>query len=402
MTSGWRIGSILGIPFLLNPAWFYSLAMFTLFFGAGQAGLEGIWVWVTGLVMALLLFASVLLHELGHSLVARAQGIRVNSITLFPFGGIAAIEQESRTPGQAFRVAIAGPAVSFGLFMLLVILSLAVPDTLFNLPLKNLLGDLANINFVLALFNMMPGLPLDGGQVLKAAIWKITGSRVKGVRWSAQAGQGLGWLAILLGIAGFLMTLRFSFLWLVLLGGFGIRRASAYRRMVVLQEAMLQLQAADAITSEFRVVAADQTLEEFAAAYLTNASTNPSEVEVYYAESEGRYLGLVPVEALRTTERSQWRQQQLDSIIQPFQTTLLASTSLAAAIHQLETENLPRLPVLSAAGAVVGVFDRVTAVRALAAQLKLQVPAAVIEQIKATGQFPPSLQLQSVAQDALK
>jgi Zn-dependent protease len=215
MTSGWRVGSILGIPFLLNPAWFYSLAMFTLFFGAGQAGLEGTWAYATGLVMALLLFASVLLHELGHSLVARAQGITVNAITLFPFGGIASIEEESKTPGQAFRVAIAGPAVSFGLFILLVVLSLAAPETLFNLPLKNLLGDLANINFVLALFNMMPGLPLDGGQVLKAAIWQITGSRVKGVRWSAQTGQLLGWLAILLGIAGFLITFRFSFLWLV-------------------------------------------------------------------------------------------------------------------------------------------------------------------------------------------
>ncbi len=394
MTSGWRIGSIFGIPFLLNPAWFYSLAMFTLFFGAGL-GLDGIWTWVTGLGMALLLFASVLLHELGHSLVAQSQGIQVNSITLFPFGGIASIEQESRTPIQAFWVAIAGPAVSFALFILLVLSSLALPEAL---PLKAMLVNLANINFVLALFNMMPGLPLDGGQVLKAAIWQFTGSRVKGVRYAAQAGQVLGWAAILLGIAGFLVTLRFSFLWLVLLGGFGIRRASGYRRMIVLQEAMLQLRVGEVMNREFAVVDANQTLEQFAADYLSKAT------EVYYAEADGRYVGLVDVEQLRTIERSAWSQQRLESLVQPWNSlpALSESMSVAEAIQQLEIHQLPRLPVLSSGGAVTGIVDRVMIVRALGQHLHLQVPEPVIQQIQAEGHFPPSLQLQSVARDALK
>ncbi|MFM7425268.1 MAG: site-2 protease family protein [Elainella sp.] len=394
MTSGWRIGSIFGIPFLLNPTWFYSLAMFTLFFGAGL-GLDGIWTWVTGFGMALLLFASVLLHELGHSLVAQAQGIQVNSITLFPFGGIASIEQESKTPIEAFWVAIAGPAVSFGLFVLLVLGSLGLPEAL---PLKTMLVDLANINFVLALFNMMPGLPLDGGQVLKAAIWQLTGSRVKGVCYAAQAGQVLGWLAILLGIAGFLVTLRFSFLWLVLLGAFGIRRASGYRRMIVLQEAMLQIQVGEIMQRQFEVVDANQTLEQFAADYLSKAS------EIYYAESDGRYVGLVAVEQLRQIERSLWSRQPLASLVQPWDDlpTLTESASLAEAIQQLEAHQLPKLPVLSNAGAVVGVVDRALIVQALGQKLHLQVPEAVIQQIQAEGQFPPSLPLQSVARDALK
>lgn len=394
MTSGWRIGSIFGIPFLLNPTWFYSLAMFTLFFGAGL-GLDGIWTWVTGLGMALLLFASVLLHELGHSLVAQSQGIQVNSITLFPFGGIASIEQESKTPIEAFWVAIAGPAVSFGLFVLLVLGSLSLPEAL---PLRTMLVDLANINFVLALFNMMPGLPLDGGQVLKAAIWQFTGSRVKGVRYAAQAGQILGGLAILLGVAGFLVTLRFSFLWLVLLGAFGIRRARGYRRMIVLQEAMLQLRVAECMNREFEVVDADQTLEQFAAGYLSKAS------EIYYAEANGRYVGLVAVEQLRGVERSLWSSQRLDSLVQPWDDlpTLQESASLAEAIQQLEAHQLTRLPVLSDAGAVMGVVDRALIVRALGQKLNLQVPEAVIQQIQAEGQFPASLQLQSVARDALK
>jgi Zn-dependent protease len=394
MTSGWRIGSIFGIPFLLNPAWFYSLAMFTLFFGAGL-GLDGIWTWVTGFSMALLLFASVLLHELGHSLVAQSQGIQVNSITLFPFGGIASIEQESKTPIEAFWVAIAGPAVSFALFLLLVLGSLGLPE---SLPLRTMLVDLANINFVLALFNMMPGLPLDGGQVLKAAIWKFTGSRIKGVRYAAEAGRLLGWLAIVLGIAGFLVTLRFSFLWLVLLGAFGVRRASGYRRMIVLQEAMLQLQVGAIMDREFAVVDVNQTLEQFAAAYLSQAT------EVYYGEADGRYVGLVAVEQLRSIERSLWSSQRLASLVQSWDNlpTLAESNSLAEAIQQLEVHQMPRLPVLSAAGAVTGVVDRVMIVRALGQKLNLQVPEAILQQIQAEGQFPPSLQLQSVARDALK
>ncbi|MBF2051532.1 MAG: site-2 protease family protein [Elainella sp. C42_A2020_010] len=399
MTSGWRIGSIFGIPFLLNPAWFGSLLLFAFFFSADwlAAGWESRWAWLAGLLMALLLFASVLLHELGHSLVAQSQGIAVNAITLFPFGGIASIAQESKTPGQAFWVAISGPAVSFALFVLLFVTSLLLPT---GLPLKTMLNHLAGINLVLAMFNMLPGLPLDGGQVLKALIWKTTGSRVKGVRWAAQSGQVLGWLGIGLGILGFLVSLRFSFLWLVLLGWFGIRRASAYRRVIALQEAMLQIPASEAMTRDFKRVDANLPLSEFTATYLTD---DPDSA-IYYAETSGRYVGLVQVEALRSIERSLWDFQTVQAIAQPLEElpTVNESTSLAQVIDQLETEQVPRLSVLSSAGAVVGVIDRADVVQALATKLRLLVPETVIQQIKTESQFPDNLQLQGVARDALR
>lgn len=348
MTSGWRIGSIFGIPFLLNPAWFYSLGLFTFLFSAGEFGLEGRLAWLAGFSMTLLLFASVLLHELGHSLAARAQGIAVTAITLFPFGGIASIAQESKTPRQAFWVAIAGPAVSFVLFLLLLWLSLVLPDQPIAQSLKALLGNLANINFVMALFNLLPGLPLDGGQVLKAAVWQLTGSRVKGIRWAARGGQILGWGAILLGLGGFLLTLRFSFLWLVLLGGFGIRRASAYRRMIALQQAMLQISVSEAMR--------------------------------------------------RLDQRNEAEQldPQLEQLL-----ALPDSASVAEAITQLEAHELHQMPVRSATGAVIGVIDRADLVRALGNRLARLVPQPVIEQINASGQFPPNLQLRELARDAL-
>ncbi len=128
MQTGWRIGSLFGIPLFLDPLWFLILALATLNFGVAYLEWGNVLAWSAGSVMALLLFGSVLLHELGHSLVARSQGIKVNSITLFLFGGIAAIEEESKTPGEAFQVAIAGPAVSIGLFILLRLLASVLPE----------------------------------------------------------------------------------------------------------------------------------------------------------------------------------------------------------------------------------------------------------------------------------
>ncbi|MGF1538739.1 MAG: site-2 protease family protein, partial [Elainellaceae cyanobacterium] len=197
MRQGWRIGSMFGIPLFIDPSWFFILVLVTVSYSLNWQdqnwqGLE----WIAGFVMALLLFSSVLLHELGHSLVARSQGIPVNSITLFLFGGVASIAEESKTPGQAFQVAIAGPSVSLGLFVALILAAQVVPIE----PAQIILDRLAKVNLVLALFNLLPGLPLDGGQVLKAAVWKFTGSRIQGVRWAARAGFLLGGTAIALGV----------------------------------------------------------------------------------------------------------------------------------------------------------------------------------------------------------
>ncbi|MFO5526279.1 MAG: M50 family metallopeptidase, partial [Cuspidothrix sp.] len=145
MQTNWKIGSLFGIPLFLDPSWFVILGLTTLNFGFAYQYWGTVTGWSAGLIMALLLFASVLLHELGHSLVAESQGIKVNSITLFFFGGIAAIEEESKTPGQAFQVAIAGPAVSIILFLLLRLGSSAIPD---SNPLSTMTGDLSRINLV--------------------------------------------------------------------------------------------------------------------------------------------------------------------------------------------------------------------------------------------------------------
>jgi Zn-dependent protease len=398
MQSNLKVGSLFGIPLFLDPLWFVILGLVTLNFGLAYQEWGTAIAWSAGLVMALLLFGSVLLHELGHSLVAQSQGIKVNSITLFLFGGIAAIEEESKTPGEAFQVAIAGPAVSIALFLLLRLGLYVIPDT--N-PLSVMVGDLARINLVVALFNLIPGLPLDGGQVLKAALWKITGDRFQAVHWAAKAGQILGYSAIAFGFVLDFFTKELVLgLWIVLLGWFGVRNAKSYDNVTTLQQTLLKLVAADAMTRSFRVIDANQTLRQFADLYLLEA-TSP---QVYFAASDGRYRGLVKVDDLRTIERSQWETETLHTIVHPLNSipTVTESTSLATVINTLEAQQLQRITVLSPAGAVAGLIDRGDIVSCLAQKLKLQISDSEIKRIKEENIYPPGLQLGVIAKSVEK
>ncbi|AFY56240.1 Zn-dependent protease [Rivularia sp. PCC 7116] len=393
MQTNWRVGSLFGIPLYLDPLWFLILGLATLNFGVSYQELGSAQAWSIGVIMALLLFGSVILHELGHSLVAQKQGIKVNSITLFLFGGIAAIEEESNTPGEAFQVAIAGPLVSVVLFFLLRFASEIIPDTI---ALHMMLGDLARINLVLALFNLIPGLPLDGGQVLKSALWKVTGNRYKAVRLAARAGQILGYAAIALGlVVDYLTGELVTGLWIALLGWFAIRNATTYLRVSILQEKLLEIVAKDAMAREFRVVDADKSLRSFADEYLL--ASNKS--QVYFADRDGRYQGMVCLDDLRVIERSLWETQTVQSIVSPLNEipTVEESTNLVEVITKLEKENLQRVTVLSPAGAVAGLIDRGDILRSLAQKINLRISDADIKRVKEEGSYPPGLQLATIA-----
>ena len=392
MRQGWRIGSVFGIPLFIDPSWFFVLILVTVSYSLtwqneGWQGLE----WVAGFVMALLLFSSVLLHELGHSLVARSQGISVNSITLFLFGGVASIAEESKTPGQAFQVAIAGPSVSLILFVTLILLSQVIPVA----PVQVITERLAWVNLVLALFNLIPGLPLDGGQVLKAAVWKFTGSRIQGVRWAARAGFLLGGLAIAFGIMLYLEQSSFAFLWIALLGWFGVRSSRTYGQVANLQEKLMQLVAADAMTRDYRVVDARDSLRQFADQYVLD----DNQPTAYFAASDGRYRGRVTIEELRQRERSQWDTLSLVDVAEPLDdiSAVQEQTPLPELILALEQSGDAYITVLSPAGSVAGIVDRGDIVRAVAKQLKLPVAETSIQQIKDDKAYPPGLQLADIA-----
>jgi Zn-dependent protease len=391
--QSWKIGSLFGIPLFLDPLWFIVLGLATLNFSMAYQQWGTTIAWSAGIVMALLLFTSVLLHELGHSLAARSQGIKVNSITLFLFGGIAAIEEESKTPAKAFQVAIAGPLVSIALFLLFSVTTNITPATS---PVSAMVTDLARINLVVALFNLIPGLPLDGGQVLKAAVWQMTGDRFQAVHWAARAGQILGYSAIALGfVVDFLTSELITGLWIALIGWFAVRNANSYDRVTTLQETLLKLLARDGMTRDFRVVDAGQSLRNFADSYLldTNAPN------IYFAVADGRYQGMVSIDDLRLVERGEWENRTLQTIVHPLTEipSVAESTSFAEVINKLENEHLPRITVLSPAGTVAGVIDRGDIVRELAQKLNLRLTDDDVQRIKEDGSYPPGLQLGTIA-----
>ncbi len=402
MQTGWRVGSLFNIPLFIDNSWFLIVLFITFTQGNDPSRVELLGTsgaWAVGLIYALLLFGSVLLHELGHSLVAQSQGITVKSIKLFLFGGVASIERESKTPGGAFKVAAAGPAVSLVLFVLLTLLggtSILPPVAV------GLVKEIAQLNLVLALFNLLPGLPLDGGQIFKAAVWKITNSRTTGVRWAAKSGQVVGWAGLALGAIAFSVTgSLLAALWPVLIGLFILRNAGAYNRMNTLQEELSKLNTGDAAVRDFRVLDANMTLRQFADEYLLE---DKKAAPVYFASSDGRYRGMVTIEDLRQVERSEWEYRNLHSIARPLLEIphVGENTPLTEAIQLLEDKQISRLTVLTPADAVAGTLDRGDIVRSVARQLKLPITEPIIEKIKQDGVYPAGLQLGAIVQSIEK
>lgn len=401
MQSGWRIGSILGIPLKIDPSWFVIVALVTLSYSETFRSQQPSWspglLWGAALVMALLLFASVLAHELGHSLIARAQGIRVSSITLFLFGGVAAIERESRTPGGAFWVAIAGPLVSFALALLLLISQLWWPA---GSPAQVLSLNLGRLNFILAVFNLIPGLPLDGGQVLKAIAWKITGDRYRAVHWAANSGRVLSAIAMALGLLSwFLLSGSFGGLWLALLGWFGWRNATAYDRTTTLQQALLAISAQTAMSRRYRVLEGSLTLRQFAELLITEEQ----EGFAYFVASDGRYRGRISLATLRQTERSRWDGLTLADLAEPFDRlpSLPETANLAQAIAALQTAQPSYVTILTPSGAVAGIIDHADVIQALGKKLGFQLPASELQQIRGRAAYPDGLPLEMLAQSVL-
>lgn len=397
MQTSWRIGNLFGIPLFLDPLWFVIFGLVTLNFGFAYQTWGGLAGWGAAVIMALLLFVSVLLHELGHSFAAQRQGIKVSRITLFLFGGIAAIEEESKTPGKAFQVAIAGPLVSVGIYIILRLLSAVISESSLT---YQVIYDLGRINLVLALFNLIPGLPLDGGQVLKAALWQMTGNRFQAVRGAARAGQILGYGAIALGLAvDYFTSDLVTGLWIALLGWFGIRNATNYQRVATLQETLLEIKADDVMTRDFRVIDANQSLRSFTDVVLLE--TNPQ--QVYFAESDGRYRGLVNREAIRCIERSEWESLTVQAIVTPLSeiSHVAESSRLADIIVKLETLGIPYITVLSPAGAVAGIIDKGDIIKSLAEKIGLKISPEDIQHTKTEGDYPPGLQLDLLAKSAL-
>lgn len=363
MNGSFRVGNLFGIPFYLNISWFLVLALVTFSYGGGLANqfpeLGVVMPWILGLVAALLLFSSVLAHELGHSFVAQSQGIEVKSITLFLFGGLASLGRESKTPGESFWVAIAGPLVSLGLFGLFTAIVQTVP---LSAPLAAILGLLASINLILALFNLIPGLPLDGGNILKSAVWKVTGNPYKGTVFASRVGQVIGWLAIASGVVPIFFNAGFNF-WNVLIGWFLLQNAGTSAQSAQIQEKLDGLTAGDAVTPDSPVIPANLSLREFANNYVIGHRN----WRKYLVTDENQQLiGALSVEAMRQVPTSDWNDVQVSELMENVDVqTVESNQSLLEVVTLLESQKLSELPVIGENGIVLGLLEKSSVIRLL-------------------------------------
>lgn len=352
-----RVGNLFGIPFYIAQSWFLVLSLVTWTYASGIAAqfptLSGALPWVLGLVAALLLFASVLAHELGHSFVAIKQGISVKSITLFLFGGLALLEKESKTPSEAFWVAIAGPLVSLLLFGVLTVVNVALG---LSGPIAAVIGLLAYINLALAVFNLIPGLPLDGGNILKALVWKITGNSYKGVVFASRVGQFIGWLAIASGLIPLVIYGSFGNFWNLLLGFFLLQNAGRSAQSATVQEKLQGLTAADAVTPNSPIVPDDLSLRAFADKFILD---NVNWRKFLVTDAQGQLIGAIALDDLKIIPNERWLEMQVRDLMQPMESAVLHSNqSLLEAAMLLEQQGREALPVVRENGVLLGILEK--------------------------------------------
>jgi len=271
MRTSILIGKIKGIPIQLHISWFLIAILITwtlagAYFPATNPGWNQALYWMVGAFTAVLFFASVLLHELGHSIMALREKVPVKNITLFVFGGVAQISREPDSPGAEFRIAIAGPLISLllaGVFTLLgrlpgMAIALAAP-----------LAYLGTVNLILAAFNLIPGFPMDGGRVLRAALWKRSGDLRHATLWASRVGRGFAFIFILLGLGQILLTGSFiNGLWTIFIGWFLNNAAQNSYQQVLMREALSGIKASNIMLQQCQTVSGDLMLDRLVNDYI--------------------------------------------------------------------------------------------------------------------------------------
>jgi Zn-dependent protease len=263
MDTSLSLGKIFGIEVKLDWSWFFIFFLLTWALATGLFpqlyGFTGRIAWILGAGSAVLLFASVLFHEISHSLVARRHKIKVESITLFFFGGVAGMSaQANLKPKTEFYMAFAGPLFSIGAGVFFFVLTL-LP---LNIYLAAVFDYLYKINFILAFFNLVPGYPLDGGRMLRAIIWGYTGDVKKATRYAATGGRVFGALLIFTGIFAIISGFGGG-LWYILIGGFIYFLAGASYQQLMVKEILTKVKIREVIHKKYLLLKPSETVNQY-------------------------------------------------------------------------------------------------------------------------------------------
>jgi Zn-dependent protease/CBS domain-containing protein len=374
---GLQLGRIFGIQIHLDWSWFFIFVLITWnlasVFGEAHPEWDIVLRGGTAVIAALLFFASVLAHELAHSIVARAHGVPVRNITLMLFGGVANIQREPPSPKAEFLITIVGPITSILLGFFFIMMAGITASINMEMvqeptaviaqlgPVPTLLLWLGPINLLLGVFNLIPGFPLDGGRILRATLWAVTGNLQRATRWAAGVGQIISLLLIVAGISmifgatiPFLGSGFINGLWLAIIGWFLNNAAVQSYRQVVIEDVLEGVPIVNLMRTNPPTVSADITISTLVHEYIMNRDDHAFPVEV-----DGELVGLVTLEDVRAIGREQWDTTYVRDIMTPDSrlATLPATAEADEALHQLSQLDVSQMPVVEN-GRLVGLIRR--------------------------------------------
>jgi Zn-dependent protease/predicted transcriptional regulator len=359
LRTNFRLFKVLGIPVEINISWFIifalvSWSLVSLYFPSNYPDLSIASHWIMGLVASLLLFVSVVLHELGHSYVAKTHGVPIKRITLFMFGGVSQLSKESADPATEIKIAIAGPAVSYILMVILFGLYFAAVRGGIHQGVAPVLKYLAYVNGILGTFNLIPGFPLDGGRLLRAVIWKTTGDLRKSTYAASRVGSFVGIAFIVIGIIGVFRGLFVFGLWMVLIGFFLRQAAEASYVQVVISGALKGVKVGEVMKADVVAVGRDLSVQDLVDGYFFRYH-----YDCFPVTEDGRLVGLVTLNDLKQLPRDQWAGKQVGDVMQTDLATLSVTRDeeVSDVLRRVVRDRCGKLPVVEG-DRLVGIITR--------------------------------------------
>jgi Zn-dependent protease/CBS domain-containing protein len=357
--GGFPLASVLGFPITVDPSWFiiFFLITWTLaegYFPAEYPKLPPGLYWGMGVTGALLLFFSILLHELSHAFVARQFGLKIHRITLFIFGGVSQMTEEPANAATEFWMAIAGPITSFILAFLFWILGGQMLHLEVWAPVPAVLLYVATVNLVLGLFNLVPGFPLDGGRVLRSALWYFMGDLQRATRIASGFGTGFAFLLMGWGALRLLGGNPLGGGWMILIGFFLWRASQTGYEQVLLRRLLEGASVGAIMRSDVVTLHPGMTVQEAVDQFFMRYSYHSFPVL-----SEGKLAGTVSMEEVRRIPPPEWPLRSLEEVMDrgAVRAAIGSSQSLLKAFQKMQQENRGRLPVVDEKGRLEGIIS---------------------------------------------
>jgi len=374
MRASIRLGRLFGIEVGLHYSWFLIALMITLSLSAQFQETHKEWgpgvIWFTALLTALLFFATLLAHELSHALVARARGLTTRAITLFALGGMAQIEKEPEDATTEFWVGIVGPFSSAVIGAVLLAIAWIAgwrPGSTPATPPVATLVWLGYINFSLAIFNLIPGFPMDGGRVLRSIIWWSTGNGDRATRLAARTGQVVALLFIAAGIIRYFTGAGFGALWIAFIGWFLLQAAGQTYSTATLTSNLKNLHVSDVMTHECEPIDGNLNVQLFVEEHLLRTAKR-----CFVIEQGGQVVGLVTPHEIKELERPRWPYTTLYDVMAPIDQlhSVTPATPVMEALETMGRDDVNQLPVLSG-GHLAGIVTRANVVQFLQTRAEL-------------------------------